>query len=143
MQLRTKSLGTLFPYEIQSGKIKLDISIDDSNNRISSFITADPKSLTPDIYHEGDSIPLSIDGIEKLFHRIEFRIKDDLLKRSKDPNYFTTIVINFSHDEILKLNLVSKITTQTAINEILALAKQEALVVANEISSKKPLCSIV
>lgn len=144
MQLRKKSVDTLFPYEIQTGKIKLDISINDSTNRISSIITAisaDPKSLTPDINNDAYSIPLSIDGIEQLFKRIEFRIKDDLLNQSKDPNYFTAIEINFSHDQ--KLNLVAKTTNQTAVNEILALAKQQTLDVANEISSKKSLCAIV
>ena len=144
--MQRKNSGTLFSNS-QTESIKLQISIEGERVGYDIFArypinaakyTTNTDSISLNNYFESISSSLSAEDINDLFERLEFRINEDLLKRLKDPNYFTFIEVNFTHDP--SLNSKTKITPGgQEISEILALAKENVLAVA---SSRPRFCNI-
>lgn len=132
-----KNVDTLFPYQNKSGKILLDIFIDSNKNDVSYTITTSHlKPSTKNTYNEFYNVALTIDSINFLFDRIDFRIKEDLLIRSDDPNYFGIIELKVTDDS--NLYSFSKVSSISTIEQTLALARSQTLVAANKVISQRP-----
>lgn len=132
MQVR-KNDGSFFssPITVQTGKITVEIDINDKGNFIGSRLSADPRSTQPDLSHDADSYsPVSVAHVEQLLKYLEFGIKDKLT-RSKDPGYFISIEVKFRHDPTC--NLFTKLTADNAIDNIMQLTRERTLEAANQV----------
>lgn len=126
--------------KFQNGKISVKVAIDTDNNKISYHIVGDPKSTKANVYHEIRDAIFTLDGVNNLFDQMVFRIKDDLLWRSDDPNYFNHMEIWFTDSE---LTFNAKIdASKIRVIEVLKQARDHCLDACKEYLSNKSTCTI-
>ena len=135
---------TMFdPNRQQSGGIAVGIIMSKASNTFCISIYADPALPKADIYNKSSNGVLTIEQFTQALDNMEKTVKNDLLQHPVKGKHFTSLSIQFSHDQ--RCNLFSKKLTREIVEMMLQTARETALYVANETIERnaKTTCRLI